>query len=695
MSRSRSARFMAVVGALSTAAAVLLYACHNEPTEPVMVEAGIGANKVQLTIQGTGSTRNGLVTSNRGGINCSIIVTSSGVSKSGACVRSFKNGVVVTLTAAPANGAVLARWEGCQPTSDNPLACQVTMDQSRTVTVVFAPPPNSFNLTVSGGANGSGNVQSLPSGITCTISSGAAGSSGCTASFATGTQVRLTATASSGSFLKAWAGAGCDLNGNGTGSGSGVCIVTMSQQQAVVVSFETDAAEAVVGFWSAPISWPAVAIHAHLLPNGKVMTYGRSMHAPVLWDPANPTVFGSAGLPADFFCSGHSLLPDGRLLVAGGHSGFDNQGTKTSYLYDFATNVWTRGPDMQNGRWYPTNTTLANGEALTISGGDTAQVLNAIPEVWQTNGTWRVLSTASRAVAYYPKMFVAPDGRVFMAGPSRASMWLNTSGTGQWATGPQSLFGFRDYGGAVMYDVGKILVVGGGDPPTNTSEVIDLNAGAGATWRYTAGSLHVPRRQTTATLLADGTVLVVGGSNSSGFNTAPTNSAVLAAERWNPATEQWTQLARMTHHRLYHGNALLLPDARVLSVGSGQPAAAGMTDDFTAEIFAPPYLFRVDGTPATRPTITSAPVSVAYGQTFSVGTPDAAGISKVTWIRIASVTHSNNMNQRMNYLTFTRGTSSLSVTAPTSGTRAPPGHYMLFIVNSSGVPSVAKIIRIF
>ncbi len=698
MSRSRATRFMVVATALVTAAAALLYACGEEMTQPEMDDAHTqaAATWARLTIRGTGSTASGTVVSGKSTINCSIIYTSSGVTLSGACSRNIRPDAVVTLTATPASGAVLARWEGCQPTSDNPLVCQVTMSQARTVTAVFAPSPTSFELTVSGGANGNGNVQSQPAGITCAISNGTAGTSGCSVSFGGGVQVTLTATASSGSFLKAWTGAGCDLNGNGTGGSSGTCLVTMSQVQAVVVSFETIASEqGSLGLWSQPIPWPAVAIHAHLLPNGKVMTYGRAGHAPVIWDPANPTVFSGTGLPADFFCSGHTLLPDGRLLVAGGHSGIDNKGIKTAYLYDFATNAWTRGPDMQNGRWYPTNTTLANGEVLTISGGDTAGVLNLIPEVWQTDGTWRVLSGASRSVAYYPKMFVAPDGRLFMAGPSRGSMWLNPSGSGQWTTGPLTVFtGFRDYGGAVMYDVGKILIVGGGDPPTAGAEVINLNNGAAATWSLT-GALNVARRQTTATLLADGTVLVTGGTNSGGFNSAPTNSAVLAAERWSPVTGHWTQLARMTHHRLYHGNAVLLPDARVVSVGSGEPAAAGMTDDKTAEIFSPPYLFQANGALATRPTINSAPVSVAYGATFTVGTPDAASITKVTWIRIASVTHSNNMNQRMNYLSFTIGSGSLSVTAPSSGTRAPPGHYMLFILNSSGVPSEGQIIRIF
>ena len=93
-------------------------------------------------------------------------------------------------------------------------------------------------------------------------------------------------------------------------------------------------------------------------------------------------------------------------------------------------------------------------------------------------------------------------------------------------------------------------------------------------------------------------MLATGGTNATGFNSAPTSSAVLAAERWDPANPgEWKKLSSMSHHRLYHSTALLLPDGRVLSAGSGQPAASGLTDDFTAEIFSPPYLFNPDGTP--------------------------------------------------------------------------------------------------
>jgi hypothetical protein len=677
---------------LAFAGVALIYACQDKPTELEGVDARNAPTKHRLTILAAGSTSGGVVTSSRGGINCTITYSASGVTLTGTCGKEYKAGMVLTVTAAPSGGGT-AVWSGCDgPVTENPLACQVTMSTARTITIKFSPPPSSFALSVSGGSGGNGTVRSSPAGINCTITGGSAGSSGCSTTYGSGTAVTLTATAASGSYLKAWAGGGCETNGTGIGQGTGTCALTINQVQSVVVSFQNDAAESIVGAWGAPLVWQGgIAMHSHLLPNGVVMTWGRMDYDPILWDPN--TGFRSAGRPADFFCSGHAFLSDGRLLVTGGHSGTDNLGIRTAYLYDFATNTWARGPDMQNGRWYPSTTTLANGQLLTMSGGDTAQQRNLIPEVFQPGGptgTWRVLSTASKNLPLYPMPFVAPDGRVFVAGPSQATYYLDP-GTGSWVNGPSSNFGSRDYGSAVMYDAGKILLVGGGTP-TATAEVIDLNAGT--PWR-TIAPMSVARRQLNATLLADGKVLVTGGSNASGFNTMPTSSAVLAAELWDPATEKWTTLSRMSHNRLYHSASLLLPDGRVLSVGSGQPAASGLSNDFTAEIFSPPYLFKADGSPAARPNLDGVPLSVAHGQTMTVTTGDPTGITKATWIRLSSVTHSFNQNQRMNNLAIiARGTGTITLQMPANANLAPPGHYMLFLVNSSGVPSVAKIVRI-
>ena len=677
--------------ALLVAMAFFLHACMDEASDNSTMAAARSPSHYQLTIQDSGSTAGGVITSNRGAVNCSVQTTSVGTILSGVCSQRYKAKAAVILTAAPASGAILKSWSGCAVSSDNPLSCQVAMTADVTVKVTLAPEPNRFTLTVSGGAGGSGTVVSTPAGISCTITTGAAGATGCNASFPAGQSVSLKATAAIGSYLKAWAGAGCETAGTGTGGSSGTCTVPLTDTRTVGVSFEIPSGQALRGEWSQPMAWPVVGIHAHLLPNGRVLTFGRAGHAPVVWDPATPTAFTSTARPADFFCSGHVLLPDGRLLVAGGHAGADNFGLRSAYYFDFATNTWTRGSDMRNGRWYPTNTTLPNGEVLTVSGGDTAAVMNVIPEVLQSDGTWRQLTGASISLAYYSMMFVAPDGRVFAAGPSRGTRYFTTAGSGTLAVGPSSNFGSRDYGSAVMYDTGKILIVGGNQTPTATAEVIDLNAG-GAAWRY-VGPLSIGRRQLNATLLADGKVLATGGTNAAGFNAAPTDSKVLAAELWDPATEQWTTLARMSHQRVYHSSALLLPDGRLLSVGSGQPAAPGLSDDYTAEIFSPPYLFKPDGSPAIRPTIGAAPVSVSYGQGFSVQTPDAADIARVTWIRLSSVTHSFNQNQRMSTLGFSAsGTTGLVVNAPTDSRKAPPGHYMLFLINRSGVPSTARII---
>ena len=187
------------------------------------------------------------------------------------------------------------------------------------------------------------------------------------------------------------------------------------------------------------------------------------------------------------------------------------------------------------------------------------------------------------------------------------------------------------------------------------------------------------RRQLNATLLPDGKVLATGGSSGAGFDNS--SAPVYAAEMWDPATEQWIAMASNTKYHGYHSNALLLPDGRILTTGGD--------DQPNAEIYSPPYLFK-----GARPAITSAPASVTYGQTFFVQTANAASIAKVTWIRLPSVTHAFDMNQRINRLSFSQAAGGLNVTAPSNANLCPPGHYMLFILDGNGVPSIAKIIQI-
>jgi len=416
------------------------------------------------------------------------------------------------------------------------------------------------------------------------------------------------------------------------------------------------------------------------MPDGKVFFSGEfdeGLLPPRRFDPNTGalTTYPSPGY--NIFCGGHSFLSNGKLFVSGGHIDKD-VGLPNASFFDFNTNTWTRVPDMNAGRWYPTNTTLNNGDVVVVSGeiagpGD----INEIPQrfIAATN-SWRTLTNARMNIPFYPKMFLAPNGRVFYAGQLRGSLWLDPTGNGAWSAGPLSNYGGRSYGPAVYLD-GKVLIIGGGEPPTETVEEIDLNAAA-PTWRYVA-PMSIRRRQHNAVLLPDGTVLVVGGSSGSGFDTS--TSPVLYAEVYDPATNTWTSLASGTRYRGYHSTAVLLPDGRVLSAGGNK--------ERTAELFSPPYLFK-----GARPTITAAPTTALPAATFTVTTPDAANIAKVSLIRHGSTTHTFDMGQRFLTLAFTRGSGGLTVTAPPNRNVAPPGYYQLFIVNNAGVPSTGKKLRI-
>ncbi|HEY7480636.1 MAG TPA: galactose oxidase-like domain-containing protein [Gemmatimonadales bacterium] len=436
----------------------------------------------------------------------------------------------------------------------------------------------------------------------------------------------------------------------------------------------------VVGQWSSVLPAPIVQLHQQLLPDGRVLSWGLNGD-PQLWDPATGN-FTAVPAPSWLFCAGHDFLPDGRLLVAGGNISFGH-GLRDSNIFDPVTGTWQVGPPMAQGRWYPTNTTLPNGEVLTLSGEDENGAIAAVPEIW--NGTsWRQLTTASLELPNYPRTFVAPDGRVFYAGAQRQTRWLDVSGTGSWTNGPLRQFGSRSYGSAVMYAPGKILYAGGNNPPTNTAEIIDLNQ-PNPQWTYT-GSLAVARWNLNATVLPTGEVLVTGGVAGDRANPA---LKVNTTELWNPATGSWATVASSAPLlRGYHSTTLLLPDGRVLHSGGGD--GGNTVDNFNYELYSPPYLFR-----GARPTITGAtPSVVGYGQSLSVTTPDGASIAKVSFIRLPSVTHAFDQGTRFVPLTFSQVAGGISVTLPTSRAVAPPGPYMVFLVNGNGVPSIARLMRL-
>jgi hypothetical protein len=530
------------------------------------------------------------------------------------------------------------------------------------------------------------------------------------------------------------------------------CSTTAEQTLARSAPFTFTVGEtsAVKGQWGPVFALPNVGIHAHLLPNGFVLMWGRrrpdqlksgdgqtlDVHEcmPFLWDPATkrvvtpappqptrgdgagacmPIVHDDAGkTKVNLFCSGHAFLPDGRLLVAGGHCK-DSEGLDQATIYDPASNTWTATASMNAGRWYPTATSLCDGSVLVVSGSIENNHNNLIPQVWK-NGHWTSINGLPNNGTFelYPRLHLASNGLVFMTGPQVQTYSLDLSDGGVWrpVAGQGRDNKLRDYAPSVMYEVSeissvestcKVIYIGGGVSPTANAEIIDLSKDP-VKWEATC-PMNFPRRQHNATILPDGTVLVTGGTrgaggagNSPGFNDLDPGEPVHDAELWDPATGHWTCLAAEQMDRCYHATAVLLPDATVLSAGGGEyrpdttkPDPNQPQDSHAdAQIFSPPYLFK-----GLRPEIISAPDSVSYGETFQVGTPKPNDIGKVSWIRLSSVTHSFNANQRFMKLHFNVEATNLNVTAPNSPNGCPPGHYMLFILNREGVPSVAKIMQ--
>ena len=485
------------------------------------------------------------------------------------------------------------------------------------------------------------------------------------------------------------------------------------------------ATAASMGQWTDTLSWPIMAVHAHLLPNGKVLTWGReygsqwyvippgrSNGIPNIWDPAcgyalscftfvdTPVIAPGTTTPrADLFCSGHAFLSDGRLLEIGGASparaDSENVGQRYAFIFDYRTNTWSQTPNMADGRWYATVTPLSNGSAYVMAGIDTTSEPDSIPELYQpsTNTFTEMTGWDSRPINYWAWVFVAPNGNLFYAGDREDyTFYISPTPPGHQLQGFRPVTDtIRAYGSAVMYDTGKVLIVGGGNTLA-TAETIDLNQGS-PQWQST-GAMHFPRRQMNAVLLANGQVMASGGSAGPDFN--PATNIVYTPEIWDPKTGVWTEKANYQLPRLYHSETLLLTDGRVLSVGGGQPAAAGLSDNFNAEIYSPPYLFNPDGSPVTasRPIIAAAPTLVGYGSNFSLTVQNVVAGASVLWIRLGSVTHAINMNQRLNHLTSSQTGTTLTVTAPATANLAPPGHYLLFVLNANGVPSVGTIIQI-
>lgn len=459
-----------------------------------------------------------------------------------------------------------------------------------------------------------------------------------------------------------------------------------------------------VGSWGPVVESPVVPIHTTLLVDGRVLFWDSvsdlpSENVPVhdrtraaIWNPTTTSlvrVDNQTGY--NLFCSGFAHLPDGRPLVAGGNLNAQLAGTQTIHYFDATTDTWTLSPlRMLGGRWYPSVTPLANGEMLITSGGPSTH------EVFTTAATLRALSSATLALPLYPWFQAAPTGEALYLGPDNRLSYLNTNSTGSWRhMGARDGIN-RDYGSFAMFDIGKVLASGGAGSVKSTVVVDFKNPGVNPTVLSTSDMAN-GRRQHNLTVLPDGTVLATGG-NYNGASLIDRNAGVYAAELWNPVTGQWRTLSSAAKTRQYHSTAMLLPDGRVFTGGGG---ICGTCYDVgylekNFEIFSPPYLFKKDGSGnlAPRPAILEAPLAAAYNQTFPILTATPGGIASVVLMRAPSVTHSTDFEQRRIPLKYAVSNGVLQATAPANANLAPPGYYMLFLVDTNGVPSAAQMVQI-
>jgi galactose oxidase len=461
-------------------------------------------------------------------------------------------------------------------------------------------------------------------------------------------------------------------------------------------ALRADADPAEVGSWSAPFPLGGAAIHATLLHNDDVLIFqyveGRpgidrtSWIATWNWRTGLTT---EAPFPydRDIFCTGHNVLADGRVFLAGGHDHTTGRRQDVAAidrcdLYDPVARTWTRAPRLTQKRWYPTNVALGNGRTLIFGGLDkdgrrstTVDEYNA-----RTNSMRRLPVTDRYPLGNYPRMHLMKNGKVLLSGWHEETALFNPA-RGSWRELKASRHGTRWQGTSVLLPgARRVLIVGGGNDnhrPTRTAEVLDLERDA-PRWRYTE-SLRHGRLMHNLVLLPDGKALAVGGGRTPRYR-----DPVFFPEMYNPRTGSWSMMAPQGASRMYHSTSLLLPDGRVFSAGQtyGEFAKYG-------EIYSPPYLFRGE-----RPEVTDLPESAPLGGRLRFQSAEAARIGKVTLMRPSSCTHGLDTEQRSVPLEFS--VSDTTVTAQVPGNRhlVPPGHYMFFAVDRSGVPAVAPWVRI-
>ena len=453
----------------------------------------------------------------------------------------------------------------------------------------------------------------------------------------------------------------------------------------------TPLAQAQTPSWSPVFDLPLNAVHTSLLPNGKVLMWGRieENDLPIIWDPATKTYVSVPTPNVNVFCTGHNFLADGSLIVAGGHIAYDI-GTKDLLAFDSYRNVWKRLPDMKYDRWYPGALTLANGQVF-ITAGTYTDSTGAIkgrqyPEIYdpESNTITELTNGYFRDFKYYPNIYNTTDTKIMMNRPVLGYRKLNPfNTTNVWAGSDPSGFKFEQFSFA-RYLPNKVLSVSSiKDADFKVTGRFDANTNV---WTRLADSVG-GRRDCDTTILANGQVLITGGS--SVF--ADPTTATLQSELYDPATDTLTVGPSESIARVYHSSAVLLPDGSVLKVGSGSGGSPKNVRQKNGEIYYPWYY-----NSPTRPVITFTPDILSYGSTNSITVNTAKPLREAALIRLGSSTHGLNYSQV--YVPIILGNTSTAtantVKVPSSKGDIPPGPYMLVLVNTDGEPSVGKMVTV-
>lgn len=473
-----------------------------------------------------------------------------------------------------------------------------------------------------------------------------------------------------------------------------------------------------LGKWGPTINFPIVPVAAALEPNGNVLTWSSYAYNTFTGgnggDTLTSTYNPSTGIVTertvtntqhDMFCPGLSVDFNGRPVVTGG-----NNAPKTS-IYDPVADVWIAGPNMHISRGYQASATCSDGRTFTIGGSWSGGQGNKNGEIYSpSSNTWTLLPgcpvapmlTADGQGVYradnHGWLFGWKSGYVFQAGPSKAMNWYSTSGSGaQSGAGSRASDGDSMCGNAVMYDAvnGHILSIGGspnyqGSQATTAAHIITIGTpGTSASVTTIAGMANA-RIFANAVVLPNGKVFVTGGQTlGAPFSDA---NSIFTPEIWDPSTNSFASMLPNSIPRNYHSIALLLPDATVFSGGGGLCGTCS-TNHFDAQIYTPQYLLTSTGGPATRPVLTSFPTSAARGAQVTIKTNSAC--TSMSLIRMGSTTHTVDTDQRRIPLSFTSPSSNTyQFTIPSDPGIALPGYWMLFVMNSAGVPGKAGVIKL-